>query len=219
MLSIVNKYGEIEMAKKSLFTFDRWDFLGTRIVLGVVALGSATVGVVVPLARMVQGEPLIRQLDTGRTDALVTDELTVNRGAALTWPGIADASIEDAGVGTWLTSILPGAVLATGAVIVVLALLRLLSSIEAGAPFAPAAVRSLRIVGATLLVGSVLVTVADAFADRAVLEAAVILESEATFTLDLRMVVIFAGAGLVCAALAEAFARGIELAADVEGLV
>lgn len=207
------------MAKKSLFTFDRWDFLGTRIVLVVIALGSVAVGVVVPLVRMVQGEPLIRQLETGRTDALVTDQLTANGGAALTWPGTVDARIEDAEVGTWLTSILPGAVLAIGTVIVVLALFRLLSSIEAGAPFAPAAVRSLRIVGATLLAGSVLVTVADSFANRAVLEVAVILRGETTFMLDLGAVVVFAGAGLMCAAIAEAFARGVELASDVEGLV
>lgn len=208
------------MARKSVFTFDRWDFLGTRVVLGVVALGSVAVGVVVPLVRMLQGESLTWQLETGKTDALVTDELTAKPGATLTWPGSADVRIEDAGTGTWLASIAPGAVLAVGTVIVVLALLRLLSSIQARAPFAPAAVRSLRVVGATLLAGSVLVTVADSLANRVVLRAAADVRGEpASFTLDLGAVVVFAGAGLVCAALAEAFAHGITLADDVEGLI
>ncbi|PUA80915.1 hypothetical protein C7S10_10965 [Nocardioides currus] len=220
MLSMNDKPEEHEMAGKSLFTFDRWDYLGTRVVLGAVALASVSFGVVVPLVQMLQGDALTWQLQTGKTDALATDQLGVKPGAELTWPGTADVRIEDAGVGTWLASIAPGALLATATVVVVVALLRLLSSIQSREPFAPAAVRSLRVVGATLLLGAVAVTVAASLANQAVLRAAVELRGEpSTFTLALGPVVVIAGAGLVCAALAEAFNHGIALADDVEGLV
>jgi len=49
---------------------------------------------------------------------------------------------------------------------------RLLSRIEAQQPFAEAAVRSLRVIGRTLLCGAVLVAVAGSFANVAVLNAA-----------------------------------------------
>lgn len=208
------------MARKSLFTFDRWDYLGTRVVLGVVAVVVVGTGVVVPVLQMLRGEPLTWQLETGTTDALVTDEVTAGPGVELTWPGTAAVRIEDADTGTWLATIAPGVVLALCTVVVVLALLRLLASIQRKAPFAPAAVRSLRVVGATLLIGSALVTVADTIANKAVLDAAVDLAGdEMVFTLDLGLVVVFGAAGLLFAALAEAFAHGIALADDVEGLV
>ena len=114
----------------------------------------------------------------------------------------------------------PGVLLAIATVIVAVALLRLLASIEAQRPFAPAAVRSLRITGATLLAGSILVTLAGSLANVAVLSAAVDLQGDpTTFTLEFGPSLVIAAAGLVCAALAEAFAHGIKLADDVEGLV
>lgn len=208
------------MARKSLFTFDRWDYLATRIVLGVVAVVVVGASVIAPLLQMWKGQPLAWQLETGVTDALVTDKLDARAGAELTWPGIVDVRIDDAGTGTWLATIAPGAVLALGTIVVVAALLRLLSSIESPSPFAPAAVRSLRVVGATLLIGSLLLTVASSFADQAVMDAAIDLTGDqVSFTLDLGMVVVFGAAGLLCAALAEAFNHGIGLADDVEGLV
>lgn len=201
-------------------TFDRWDFLGTRLVLGLIALGSTTMGVVVPLVRWLTGRPLTWQLQTGKTDDVVTDQLVARSGVELAWPGTADVTIDDAGTGTWLASLVPGALLATATVIVVVALLRLLSHIEAQRPFAYAAVRSLRIIGATLLGGAVLVTLAGSFANAAVLDAAVDLQGGATtFGFDFGTGLLVAAAGLVCAALAEAFAHGIKLADDVEGLV
>ena len=104
--------------------------------------------------------------------------------------------------------------------IVVVALLRLLSSIEAQRPFAYAAVRSLRVIGATLLGGAALVTLAGSFANVAVLDAAVDLQGDTqTFSFDFGNALLVAAAGLVCAAVAEAFAHGIKLADDVEGLV
>lgn len=208
------------MARKSLFTFDRWDFLGTRLLLGAVAVGVAGFGVVAPSVQWLRGDPLTWQLDTGRTDELATDQVIAGPGVELTWPGTADVEIRDADAGTWLATLLPGVLLATATVVVVLALLRLLGSIQAQRPFAPAAVRSLRIVGATLLVGAVLVSAAGSFADAAVRDAALDLATgTTTFEMSLGPVVVVAAVGLVCAALAEAFAHGIELADDVEGLV
>lgn len=204
----------------SKLTFDRWDFLGTRVVLGVIALGATGIGVVAPVVQWLRGEPLTWQLQTGTTDEVVTDQLAARPGVDLTWPGTVGVTIDDAGTGTWLASIIPGVLLATATVIVVVALLRLLSSIEAQRPFAYAAVRSLRVIGATLLGASVLVTLAGSFANVAVLDAAVDLQGDVTtFIFDFGDAFLVAAAGLVCAALAEAFAHGIKLADDVEGLV
>ena len=215
-----NNYQGKIMGKKSGLTFDRWDFLGTRLVLVVIALVVTGYGVIAPVIRRLLGEPLRWQLQTGTTDELVNDQVVARPGVELTWPGTADVTIDDAGAGTWLASIAPGAILAIVTVIVVLALLRLLSGIAAHQPFAGAAVRSLRVVGATLLGGGVLVTVAGSLANVAVHKAAVDLQGGPTsFTLELGPSIVVAAAGLVCAALAEAFAHGIELADDVEGLV
>lgn len=204
----------------STLTFDRWDFLGTRLVLGLIALGSTTMGVVVPLVRWLTGRPLTWQLQTGKTDDVVTDQLVARSGVELVWPGTADVTIDDASAGTWLASMVPGVLLAIATVIVVLALLRLLASIEAQRPFAPAAVRSLRITGATLLVGAIVITVAGSVANLAVLTAAADLQGDPTaFKLELGPSLVIGAAGLVCAAMAQAFAHGIQLADDVEGLV
>ena len=204
----------------SRLTFDRWDFLGTRVVLCIVALGAIGVGVIAPVVQWVRGEPLMWRLQTGTTDDVVTDQLVARPGVELTWPGTADVAIDHAGTGTWLASIVPGALLTIATLIVVVALLRLLSSIEAKRPFAYAAVRSLRVIGATLLGAAVLVTLAGSFANVAVLDAAVDLQGDTqTFSFDFGNAFLVAAAGLVCAALAEAFARGIAMAHDVEGLV
>ena len=217
---MIDNYQGDDMSKGSVLTFDRWDFLGTRVVLVVIAVVVTGFGVIAPVIRWLLGEPLQWQLQTGKTDGLVNDQVVARPGVELTWPGTADVTVDDAGAGTWLASIVPGALLAIVTVIVVVALLRLLSGIATHQPFSEAAVRSLRVVGATLLVGGVLVTVAGSIANVAVLRAAVDLQGGPTsFTLELGPSSVVAAAGLVGAALAEAFAHGIELSDDVEGLV
>ena len=160
------------MSKPSALIF----FLGTRAVLGLIALAVTGFGVIAPVIQWLRGN--------------------------------------------WLASIVPGALVAIATVIVVLALLRLLASIEAQQPFAQAAVRSLRVTGATLLGAAVLVTVAGSLANLAVLRAAADLQGDPTaFTLELGPAMVISAAGLVCAALAQAFAHGMALADDLEGLV
>ena len=66
----------------SKLAFDRWDFLGTRVVLGVIA----------PVIQRLRGEPLTWQLQTGRTDEVVTDQLAARSGVELRWPGTADVT-------------------------------------------------------------------------------------------------------------------------------
>jgi len=211
---------ENTVTARSRLAFDRWDFLGTRLVLVSIAVAVTGFGVVAPFLQWFRGEPLTWQLQTGKTGDVVNDQVAARPGVELTWPGTADATIDNAGAGIWLASIVPGALLAIITLIVVLALLRLLSSIENRQPFAEAAVRSLRVVGVTLLGGALLVTVAGSLANVAVLTAAAELQGDPTsFTLELGPSIVVAAAGLVCAALAEAFAQGIELADDVEGLV
>jgi len=220
MLSMNDNQRGHDMSKPSALSFDRWDFLGTRVVLAVIALAVTGFGVIAPVIQWLRGEPLTWQLQTGKTDEIVTDQLVARPGAELTWPGTADVRIDDATVSTWLASIAPGALLAIITAIVVLALLRLLSSIEAQQPFVEAAVRSLRVTGAALLGGAVLVTVAGSVANIAVLRAAADLQGDpTTFTLELGPAMVISAAGLVCAALAQAFAHGMALADDVDGLV
>lgn len=97
------------------------------------------------------------QLQTGKTDDVVTDQLVAR---------------------TWLASMVPGVLLA------------------------------------------IVITVAGSVANLAVLTAAADLQGDPTaFTLELGPSLVIGAAGLVCAAMAQAFAHGIKLVDDVEGLV
>lgn len=97
------------------------------------------------------------QLQTGKTDDVVTDQLVAR---------------------TWLASMVPGVLLA------------------------------------------IVITVAGSVANLAVLTAAADLQGDPTaFTLERGPSLVIGAAGLVCAAMAQAFAHGIKLVDDVEGLV
>lgn len=99
------------------------------------------------------------QLQTGKTDDVVTDQLVAR---------------------TWLASMVPGVLLAI----------------------------------------AIVITVAGSVANLAVLTAAADLQGDPTaFTLELGPSLVIGAAGLVCAAMAQAFAHGIKLVDDVEGLV
>lgn len=217
MLSMIDKAWGYHMTKQSILTFDRWDFLATRVVLGLIAVATWVGGVIFPVFTWLIGEPLVSSVVTGHSTPLDSPEVTAKAGVELTWPGDVDVSIPDADPGAWLVSFLPGLLVAIAATIVVSSLLRLLSRIEAGDDFGRPALRTLRLVGFVLLIAPILVMLAAAVANSVVLDAAVTLSGDpAVFSLEFGAAFVVAAAGLVCAALGEAFGR---LADDVEGLV
>lgn len=200
--------------------FDRWDFLGTKAVLLLVAVGTPLLSVGAPVWRWLSGGPLRWEAQTGVTDALTSPQVVPRDGTRLTWPGDLRVSLDDPDAGVWLASLLPGVVVSAAAVVIAVSLLRLVGRVQARTVFVRDSVRTLRVVALTLLASAVLVTTAGAVADSVVMAAAVETRATtATFTLDAGPAVVVFVTGLVVAALAEAFAHGTRLADDVSGLV
>jgi len=205
------------MSKKSILTFDRWDFLATRVLLGLIAVAAWVGGVAFPSFMWLIGEPLVSSVFTGQSSAVDSPKLTAEDGVEVTWPGDVEVSISDADSSAWLVSLLPGLLVAITTTIVVLSLLRLVARIQAGNDVGRPALRTLRLVGLVLLIAPMLVALADALANSVLLDAALAGSGDfGDFTIDLAGPMIAGAIGLVCGALAEAFGH---LADDVDGLV
>lgn len=194
-----------------LLTFDRADFLGTRILLWLVLLGAPAVCVVLPALRWAAGEPLTWTVGVDQPQAPVAG------GAEVLGSDLA-VSVPDADTGTWLATLLPGLVLSLAVAAGCWLLLRLLGRIQRGEPFVTASVWSLRGVAGLLIITPLPVAVASGLAGSRVAEAA-LTDPHDGFVVDLAGVVVACLTGLLVGAVAEAFARGVQVQRDVEGLV
>jgi Protein of unknown function (DUF2975) len=115
-------------------------------------------------------------------------------------------------------TLLPGLPLSLVVVIVVIQLLRVMSRLHRGVPFAGASVGALRWIAVALLAGTGAVTITGSLANAAVVHRATP-SSPISFTILSGGEVVLVVSGLVVAMLAAAFAQGQRLAAEVEGLV
>ena len=207
------------MRSRSRLTFDRWDFLATRVALATIAVATTVFAVVLPVVQWLRGQPLSWRVETHRETTLSPTDVTPRDGVELVWPGSLDVSIPEASAWAWSVSLLPGLAIAAIIVTVVGALWRLLGQIQAGRPFGASSVALLRTIGGALMTGALLLFGVTGFANGVVLEAAAELSGPPILTFEFQLPALLLTGGLVVAAMAEAFAYGTELADDVEGLV
>lgn len=206
------------MGKQSrILTFDRWDFIATKVLIVAITLGNLVITVIWPATSWLRSEPL-RWVVTVDTAIGLRDGLSTAPEAAAQWNGEALVTLTEASTSTWLATLLPGGIVTGAVAVVAIQLLRLLNDIQAREPFAAASVRRLRTIALVLIIAPMLDLAANAVADAAVRSAA-FTDTPFTLLLSANGVLATIGAGLMVAALAEAFACGAELRANVDGLV
>ena len=196
-------------------TFDRLDFLATKLLLAAVGIGVPLFTVVVPLGRWVTGGTLTWELDDVGRPALRSG-LRLRDGVDVTGGATLGLRIPDAGATTWLVSLVPGLLLSAAVGLVVLQLLRLVRNIQDGRPFDATSARALRLIGATVLAATFVVGVGTGVADAVVSDRAL---SGDGVSMSVSTSFVPLVAGLLVLALAEAFAQGVRMQDDVEGLV
>ena len=133
----------------------------------------------------------------------------------IAWPGTARLTIPDAEAVTWLATLMPGMVVS----LVTVLPRGLVRRIQRGGPFVVASVTVLRMIALALIAGGVLVAVTSAIATGSVLHRAVDVATGPGVTISLTEPLVCLVAGLLVAAVAEAFHQGVRLQQDVEGFV
>lgn len=200
-----------------ILTFDRGDFIATKLLIIAITLGSLAITVIWPVISWLRGEPL-RWVVGVDVAAGMPEELATTTNTAAQWNGEALVTLHQASATTWLATLLPGLIVTAAVALAAIQLLGLLRDIQAREPFAATSVRRLRIIALILIIAPMMVLTAGAIADATVRGAAFV---DAPFALffSANGILVAVGAGFMVAALAEAFARGAELRADVDGLV
>lgn len=190
--------------------FDRSDRWALTALLATWVLVTVYTGIVEPISRWVDGDAVPVEV-LGPVEVPALDAAGVGYG-----DGLFPVSVPVEGAGLRLAELLPG-VIATGLVLAgVWVALRLMRTIAAGDPFAPANVTRLRVLAGLLVIGTAVLF----FADLSVRGALVGTLGEAApegAQLSVPWQAILAG--MVVALLAEAFKAGSRLRDDVEGLV
>ena len=195
-------------------TFDRTDFLLTKLMIAAVAVGVPLASVGTPLARWATGQALHWQVP-GPGATRVPADLALRAGADARGTDTLLLRINGAGTGTWLATLLPALALSVTVVLGAWLLLRLVQRIEHGQPFVAASAQALRLLSMVVLVGSLAVAFCTGVADSVVTERA--LRDVVSFGFTVPFVSVIAA--FLVLALAEAFAQGVRLQDDVEGLV
>ncbi len=201
-----------------LWEFDRWDFLVTRIALGLVIVAAPLFGVVLPFARSFGDRPLRWYGDTGQGGDLPPELVQPGPGGDVVWNGDASVSIPDPSIGLELLSLVPTFLGVAAATFVAYLLLRLLTRIQRGEPFVESSVRSLRLISVTVLIGGAVTPIANAIVNAEIMQRAT-QEASPMVQGDVGAIISWGLVALLIAAVAEAFAQGVRMSRDVEGLV
>lgn len=198
-----------------LARWDRSDFLITRAVLLLVGVGALVGAVGGPLLSWATGSQLQAQVATAHSDPLPHSLATAKTGAGLRWDGVLDLRIDDPSLGLRLSTALPGVLLAVIVATCAWILFRWVGSVGEGRPFAPAGVRSLRLIGWLIALGAVVIPMVELFTNSALVMAATTLKVAPSATFEFGW---FLVAALVLV-VAESLQVGVRLSEDVEGLV
>ena len=201
-----------------VWEFDRWDFLVTRIALGLVIVAAPLFGVVLPFARLFGDRPLRWYGDTGQGGDLPPELVQPGPGGDVVWNGDASVSIPDPSIGLELLSLVPTFLGVAAATFVAYLLLRLLTRIQRGEPFVESSVRSLRLISVTVLIGGAVTPIANAIVNAEIMQRAT-QEASPMVQGDVGAIISWGLVALLIAAVAEAFAQGVRMSRDVEGLV
>ncbi len=205
--------------KKSVFAFDRADLIGTKLLLLLIVLGVGAYAVVTPVVDWIRDHPY-RAMAVGPEGMGVTfSGLEVKPGAKVLSTGEIEAVLEHPSTGLRLLDLGAGLVLFLGVLAVAWLVHRLLSQIVSGEPFTRASVWGLRSIALVLLVGPWIQLPLLLARDGSTIGQALD-TSGATFQMTIPTGLLWLSVlGLVVAAVGEAFARGVQLQDDQEGLV
>jgi len=201
------------LTKRDWLAFDRSDYIGAKIVLGITVAGSVVFGLFGPILNALNNAPL-RVTYTSK----VTRGIPLPRGATLEGPVTVQVVLKDPTLGERLTQAIPAFLVASLTIAIVVLLFQLLRSTQAGEPFTRRNIVRINIIALSVGIGGMLVQFAGGVADNAIQATGRLPESagpsfEVTFTLMPLALM------LVIALVGEAFRRGVVLREDVEGLV
>ncbi|HZJ07928.1 MAG TPA: DUF2975 domain-containing protein [Nocardioidaceae bacterium] len=199
--------------KRDWLAFDRADYLGTKIILGIAVVGSVLFGLVGPVVSAVTNAPLPVSYTTK-----ITSGIELPRGATHDGEATMELLLTNATLGERLTQALPEFLIAGLTIAVAWMLFQLLRSTQAREPFTLRNVRRINTIALVIGLGWIVVQFAQGVADNAIQTMGRLpdngdLAFVFTFT-PLPLVVM-----LVIALIGEAFRRGVQIRDDVEGLV
>lgn len=197
--------------RRDLLAFDRSDRVGMYVLLAAVGTATAFVLLVDPLVRWWRGDGAPVRV-TGEVEVPVLEAAEVAHGTAQ-----YVVFLPDAGAGSRLALLVPGALVCVLLVVGAWLVVRVMRDVAAGDPFAPRNVRRLRGLAGLLVLGAPVAFVIDGVVSSAVLSGVGL--DDVTASRPLFSIWFPVTAGMVTALLAEAFAAGSRLRADVEGLV
>lgn len=204
-----------QTTSRDWLTFDRADYLGTKIILGIAAAGAALFGLGAPVLAAATNAPLTASYTTQVPVGFELPREATHDGYAT-----VDLLLMNATTGERLAQALPGLLLAAMTMAVAWLLFQLLRSTQAGEPFTRENVRRINQTALIVGIGGTLAQVAQGFADNAIRTSGRLPDSSAASPVfELSFTPIPLVAMLVIALVSEVLRRGIELRDDVAGLV
>ena len=201
------------LAKKDWLAFDRADYLGLRVILGIAVAGSVLFGLGGPVFAAATNAPLNVSYAT-----TVTGGIQLPRGATHDGNATVEMLLRDATLGERFVQALPELLISGLTVAVAWMLFQLLRSTQAGEPFTRRNVRRINMIALIVGIGGMLVQSAQGLADNAIYTTGR-LPDRVGFIFELTITPLPLVAMLVIALIGEAFRRGVALREDVEGLV
>lgn len=209
----------VVMTVKDPLRFDGVDVKFTKAAGVGVAVVTALFAIVWPIVSWVRGEPLVVWFDGAAEGAAEGMVPGAAPGVTVTHGSRVFAEFAEASPGLWLASLVPPALFVIFLVFVLWLLWRLLDDVGDAHPFTMANVARMRGIAIVMMGGSVVLLFARGLANGYLASHAFVDES-VLFAYDFEpSSLLLPGVGLLIAALAEAFKRGIQLESDVEGLV
>lgn len=194
-------------AGRDRMRFDRADSIATQLILWLLVGASAAYSAFITV-----DWALRRQVTLTEVPVEVADG-AAGVGRVLS-PAGAEVVVDDVGAGHFALLLVGGLLMVGGAVWAAILLTRFLGDLADGEPFVAANVTRLRIVAGLLLVVPAVSAIVTAIARAEIMEAA---GADNGFALHFSLGWI--AAGLLVAAIAQAFATGTRLRADADGLV